>query len=192
MSFQSGFLKTCLAGQKKGWNDLGRNPTVDAVGVCPDQRKGEAKYSRAAWAWNSGVDGTGGHLRPWSPRGAARPLCLDANVVSAFGRRAPFGLDVTLVGCNPLRRSQRWVWEQNRLVNMESKLCLRALRAPEGDRRTTHKDRTPEEKDVVIEMVPCVVGRDSEQEWLMVTIPDHVENKRYGICESSDKCEIDL
>jgi hypothetical protein len=188
VSFQSSALNTCLAGQKKGWNDLGRNPPVDAVGNCPDQQEGDGKYARSAWAWNPGTDGTGGHLRPWSPRGAARPLCLDANAESAFGKRSPFGMHVVLVGCNPIRRSQRWVFEQGRLVNMESKLCLRATRAPKGDRRITHKDRTPEEKDVVIEMAPCVLEGDLEQVWHMSTLPAHVENKRYGICESSETC----
>merc|ERR1712070_224764 len=106
-------------------NDLGRNPSIDAVAPCP-KNQNEEKYVRASWAWNPGTDGTGGHLRPWSPRGAARPLCLDGDAKSAYGRRTPVGMVAALVGCTPERRSQRWAFVSNRLMNMDTKLCLQA------------------------------------------------------------------
>lgn len=186
--FKSAALGTCLGGQKKPYNDLGRNPSIDAVAPCP-KNQNEEKYVRASWAWNPGTDGTGGHLRPWSPRGAARPLCLDGDAKSAYGRRTPVGMVAALVGCTPERRSQRWAFVSNRLMNMDTKLCLQATHAPEGDMRLTHQTRTAEEKNVVIEMVPCITSSAdavamSEQTWELTQLKEHKENKRFGFLES--------
>ena len=159
-----------------GLNDLGKNPPVDIVGNCPNVR--DIKYARPSWAWNPGTDGTGGYLRPWSVRGLARPLCLDGDVKGAYGRRAPKGMDIALSGCSPERRSQKWMFVLGRILNMESKLCLQAVRIKPSDSRMKVDWRIAEDKDLALEMVPC---KDVEsQKWKMVQMQEHLES-RFGI-----------
>lgn len=81
--------------------------------------------ARRSWAYNPGVPGEGGYLRPWDAR-PARILCLDGNAQDAYGPKAPAGEEVAVVTCNPNRRSQRWLHAVGRLVNVDSKLCLEA------------------------------------------------------------------
>jgi hypothetical protein len=193
VGLKSKSIGKCLAGQKKGFNELGRNPPVDAVGRCAQAT--EKQYGRSTWAWNPGHDGTGGYLRPWSVRGIARPLCLDGDAQSGYGRRTPVGMQVTLVGCSPIRRSQQWFYVLGRFVNAKSKECLTARRVADGDERLQWKERTKEERNVVLELTPCVGddGADAEhskqysqseyldaQRWEMTELQEHIEN-RFGI-----------
>ena len=176
VALESVALGTCLAGKKKGLNELGKNPPVDVAGNCPDPD--EVKYSRPTWAWNPGTDGTGGHLRPWSIRGLARPLCLDGDMKSAYGRRAPHRMDVGLVGCTPERRSQKWVFVLGRLLNMDSKLCLQAVRLSKSDDRMSAPWREAGDKDTALEMVPC--ADTDAQKFKMVPMKEHLES-RFGV-----------
>ena len=65
-----------------------------------------------------------------------------------------------------------------RILNMESKLCLQAVRIKPSDSRMKVDWRIAEDKDLALEMVPC---KDVEsQKWKMVQMQEHLES-RFGI-----------
>lgn len=114
-----GSSPVCMGYFMKEMKDLGMNFPVGTFPSC----------SSRMWAWNPGtVPGEGGYLRPWI-RTPKKVLCMDGNPKSAYGRRAPAGVQVATVVCNPTRRSQKWLHALGRLINMESKLCLHAPEA---------------------------------------------------------------
>ena len=110
----------------------------------------------------------------------ARPLCLDADVRTAYGRRLPTGTQLVVAGCISGRRSQLWAHVLDRLVNMETKQCVQLVQAQEGDPRLDNGDerREPEEGNLVLEMADCIDA--DTQRWEMSALPEHSDS-RFGI-----------
>jgi hypothetical protein len=120
------------------------------------------------WAWNPGPPGQGGHFRPWIAR-PPKVLCLDGDAQEAYGSRAPPGVVVAAVVCNPTRRSQKWLFAVDRIVNVDSKLCLEAppslAEGGENDKAT-------------MLLLPC---SDSDRQlWSLVGVAEPQPPPRFG------------